>query len=112
MICFELQCSEELQTAHTTIFPYTIDGVPFWMRYYMKPTQPCLRQTIEPGIPSIVVWPTAAHCKGRYLSVHLELILRVTYASCRWPQELQLNFARELVGRTPFWVAATPSAAG
>ena len=35
MICFELQCSEELQTAHTTIFPYTIDGVPFWMRYYM-----------------------------------------------------------------------------
>jgi len=24
-----------LQTAHTTIFPYTIDGVPFWMRYYM-----------------------------------------------------------------------------
>jgi len=35
VICFELQCSEELQTAHTTIFPYTIDGVPFWMRYYM-----------------------------------------------------------------------------
>jgi len=34
-ICFELQCSEELQTAHTTNFPYTIDGVPFWMRYYM-----------------------------------------------------------------------------
>jgi len=37
VICFELQCSEELQTAHTTIFPYTIDGVPFWMRYYMIP---------------------------------------------------------------------------
>jgi len=35
VICFELQCSEALQTAHTTIFPYTIDGVPFWMRYYM-----------------------------------------------------------------------------
>ena len=34
MICFELQCSEALQTAHTTIFPYTTDGVPFWMRYY------------------------------------------------------------------------------
>jgi len=35
VICFELQCSEALQMAHTTIFPYTIDGVPFWMRYYM-----------------------------------------------------------------------------
>ena len=37
MICFELQCSEALQTAHTTGFPYTIDGVPFWTRYYMWP---------------------------------------------------------------------------
>ena len=40
MICFELQCSEEQQTAHTTIFPYTIDGVPFWMRYYMRGRAP------------------------------------------------------------------------
>jgi len=36
VICFELQCSEALQTAHTTIFHYTIDKVPFWMRYYMR----------------------------------------------------------------------------
>ena len=37
MICFELQRSEALPTAHTTMFPYTIDGVPFWMRYYTWP---------------------------------------------------------------------------
>jgi len=36
VIFLELQCSEALQTAHTTSFPYTIDGVPFWMRYYME----------------------------------------------------------------------------
>ena len=33
MICFELLCSVASQTANTTIFNYTIDGMPFWMRY-------------------------------------------------------------------------------
>ena len=30
---FELQCSQALQKAHTTLFLYTIDWVRFWMRY-------------------------------------------------------------------------------
>jgi len=66
VICFELQCSEALQTAHTTISSYTIDGVPYWMRYVfttcMSSSRPtpqarqwyCAREAVSPmarGIP-------------------------------------------------------------